>query len=100
MTTPIPPDATPTHLTARLAAALASEHLPLHGPFVIHLCRRVVGALVDTDPAALARLIEAVEALREAMGELPGLKVEEPLHDYHAPDAAKVRALIRERFSK
>lgn len=96
MTTPIPENATPTHLTARLASALASEHLPLHGPFVIHLCRRVVNALVDTDPAALARLIEAVEALRDAKGELPGLE----FGRVPAENLDKVARLIRERFGK
>ena len=58
----------PAHHTVRLAAALAHEHLHLHGPFVVHLCKRVVSAL-EHDPATLARLVEAVEALREAADE-------------------------------
>lgn len=75
----------PAHHTTRLAAALASEHLGLHGPFVIHLCRRVVGAL-EHDPATLSRLVEAVEGLREAL--------DSPV----AERSAKVRALEAERF--
>lgn len=91
---------TPTHYTARLAAALASEHLPLHGPFVIHLCRRITAALIDTDPAALARLIECVEALRESMGELPGLEAPAGGRWTAPPDPDRLAALRHERFGK
>lgn len=86
-TTDSPDTISVSRYTTRLAAALAAEHLGLHGPFVIHLCRRVVVAL-QTDQAALERLTEAVEALRAAL---------------EAPDperAAALRSLEAERFGK
>lgn len=89
-----PSEFSPSGMTARLAAALASEHLPLHGPFIIHLCRRVVAALAD-DPAALARLVEAAEHVKARMGELPGLDA-----PAEAERLATVRSLTDERFGK
>lgn len=86
-------DLSRSQMTARLAASLASDHLPLHGPFVIHLCKRVVTALED-DPAALTRLVEAAEAVKARMGELPGLEA-----THEAGRLATVRSLTEERFN-